>query len=175
MLLLRFGASFVYSVPMSNATIQPPTELTKEGLAELQQELLELESVKLPAAIERLTIAREHGDLSENAEYHSARDDKELIETRLDQIKAILENAVLVRTTKSTQYVGVGSVVVIRKKGVSKTTTVTLVGEFEAEPASGKISISSPLGKALLKKKVGDSVIVKAPAGMVEYLIVTLK
>ncbi|MCA9373171.1 transcription elongation factor GreA [Candidatus Woesebacteria bacterium] len=146
-------------------------ELTAEGLAELEDELNQLVTVKLPAATERVAIAREHGDLSENAEYHSARDDKELIETRIDQIKSILENSVVVKATKSHQNIGVGSSVTLTKKGSTKKISYTLVGEYQADPVNGKISVASPLGKALLKKKVGDTVTVTAPNGKSEYTI----
>lgn len=151
------------------------TELTTEGVAELKEELKQLEEVKLPEAIERVATAREHGDLSENSEYHSARDDKELVETRIDQIKSILDNAVVVKATKSHQHVGIGSTVTLIKKGGHKKIVYVLVGEYEADPVNGKISAASPLGKALLKKKVGESVVVKAPAGRTEYTIVEFK
>lgn len=151
------------------------TELTTEGVAELKEELKQLEEVKLPEAIERVATAREHGDLSENSEYHSARDDKELVETRIDQIKSILDNAVVVKATKSHQHVGIGSTVTLIKKGGHKKIVYVLVGEYEADPVNGKISVASPLGKALLKKKVGESVVVKAPAGKTEYTIVEFK
>lgn len=160
---------------MAKTTSTNQIELTKEGLAELQEELRELEEIKLPEAIDRVALAREHGDLSENAEYHSARDDKELIETRIDQIKAVLEKAVVVKNTRSSQHVGIGSVVVIQKKGGKTKQTITIVGEFEADPAVGKVSSSSPLGKALLKKKVGDSIKVEAPVGIIEYTVLELK
>lgn len=149
-----------------------PIELTAIGLAELQAELKELEEVKLPEAIERVSIARDHGDLSENAEYHSARDDKELIETRISQIQDILDNSTVVKSTRSHQNVGMGSSVTVQKKGQKKTQTFQIVGEFEADPSNGKISSASPLGKALLKRKKGDSVKVVTPAGEVEYTII---
>ena len=119
-------------------------ELTKEGLAELQDELKILEEVKLPEAIDRVAIAREHGDLSENSEYHSARDDKELIETRIDEIKAVLENATLVTATKSHQKVGIGSQVTIKKSTEKTKKTVLIVGEYESDPSQNTISIASP-------------------------------
>lgn len=148
-----------------------PIELTAVGLAELQAELKELEEVKLPEAIERVSIARDHGDLSENAEYHSARDDKELIETRISQIQDILDNSTVVKSTRSHQNVGMGSSVTVQKKGQKKTLTFQIVGEFEADPSNGKISSASPLGKALLKRKKDDVVKVVTPSGEVEYTI----
>lgn len=150
-------------------------ELTKEGLAELQQELLQLEEVKLPEAIERVSTAREHGDLSENSEYHSARSDKELIETRIDEIQSVLEKAIVVTSTKSHLKVGIGSSVTVKKQGDKKNKTYTIVGEYESDPQENKISAASPLGKALIGKKPGDKVMVKAPSGEVEYTIIEIK
>ncbi len=149
--------------------------LTKDGWEELLSELKELQEVKLPEAVERVAKARDHGDLSENAEYHSARDDKELLETRIAQIQEIMEKAKVVQSTHSNQMVGMGSQVTIVKKGSNKSQVVTLVGEFEADPANGKISVASPMGKALLKKKKGEAVVVDAPAGKIEYTITSIK
>jgi len=150
-------------------------ELTKQGMEELQSELKELEEIKLPEAIDRVAKAREHGDLSENSEYHSARDDKELIETRIDEIKAVLENATVVSATTSHQKIGIGSKITIKKSGTRTPRVITIVGEYESNPLNGKISVASPLGKALMKKKPGDKVVVKAPAGEVEYEIIDIK
>jgi len=150
-------------------------ELTKQGLEELQEELKELETIKLPEATERVAKAREHGDLSENSEYHSARDDKELVETRIDEIKAILEKAKVVTITKSHLKVGIGSKVTIKKTDSKKTKTVTIVGEYESDPLNNKVSVASPLGKALLKKKPGDKTVAKTPTGEVEYEIIEIR
>jgi transcription elongation factor GreA len=151
-------------------------QLTKQGMEELQAELKELVEIKLPAAIDRVAKAREYGDLAENAEYHSARDDQALLETRIADIEDILKNATVVSQTKSHTVVGVGSQVsvsIVGKKG--KKLQLSIVGEFEANPSEGKISAVSPLGKALMGKKKNDEVIVKAPAGDVKYLIEDVK
>ncbi len=150
-------------------------ELTKEGLEEITSELRELVDIKLPAVIARVAKAREHGDLSENAVYHSARDDQQLLQARIDELQNIIENAVIVKNTKNTNKVGMGSQVTIKKVGTKKEKTVTMVGEFEANPTANKISIGSPLGAALLNKKKGDTVVVKAPAGEMKYEIVEIK
>lgn len=154
---------------------RPPVELTQEGFDELQAELTELKTVKLPQVIDRVAAAREHGDLSENSEYHSAKEEQQLVETRIDEIETILGNAVVVQATRSRTSVGVGTTVVIAKKGQKKQQTLTIVGEFEAEPGDNKVSINSPLGKALAGKKKGDTVMVQAPAGEVEYAIIEIK
>lgn len=147
-------------------------QVTQEGLEELKAELLELETVKLPGVIKRVAAARAHGDLSENAEYHDAKEEQNFVETRISEIKDVVERAEVVKQTKSTTKVGVGSTVVthlLDKKNTNHTFHV--VGEFEADPTQGKVSAVSPLGKALMNKKPGDEVKVKAPAGEIVYVI----
>lgn len=151
-------------------------QLTQEGFEELKAELEELENVKLPAAITRVAEAREYGDLSENSEYHDARDDKNLIETRIEEIKSVLERAEVVKNTRSKQVVGMGSkVTVVLKDKKAKKKTIQIVGEYEADPASGKVSSASPLGSALMGHKKGDEVTYDAPAGEITYVIEDIK
>lgn len=147
-----------------------PIELTQEGLSELKEELNQLKTVKLPAVISRVAKAREYGDLSENAEYHDAIAEQELVQARIDEIEDILTKAVIVKKTSSTIKVGIGSTVTI-KASKGKEMSVTIVGEFQGRPKDNKVSSVSPLGKALMGKKKGDKVSVKAPAGDVEYTI----
>lgn len=163
------------NTPVADQNQTTVIELTQAGVDELRAELKDLEEVKLPEAIDRVAIARDHGDLSENAEYHSARDDKSLIETRISQITDILDKAVVVKSTTSHQIVGMGSQVTIQKKGAKKTQVITIVGEFEADPVKGKISSASPLGKAVMKKKKGDEIKVNAPSGTIVYIILALE
>ena len=148
--------------------------LTQKGVDDLKAELNELKTVKLPAIIDRVAKAREYGDLSENSEYHSARDEQQLIETRIDEIVEILAKAKTVKNTTGHSKVGMGSQVTL-KQGKSKAFSLTIVGEFEAKPGESTISSVSPLGKALMNKKKGDTVIVKAPAGETEYTIEDIK
>jgi len=150
-------------------------ELTQEGLDELTAELDELQKLKLPTAIERVARAREYGDLAENSEYHNARDEQQLLAARIEEIESILSKAKLVHQTKSTQKVGMGSEVEIIEARQKKVLTVSIVGEFEADPASSKVSSVSPLGKALIGRKKGDAVTVQAPAGAVSYTIKSIK
>jgi transcription elongation factor GreA len=151
-------------------------QITQEGLAELKEELRELVEVKLPAVVDRVAKAREYGDLSENSEYHSAKEDQTFIETRIDEIQGVLANAKVVKNTTSSTKIGMGSTVVLTVKGKSaKKQTITLVGEYEADPTEGKISQASPLGQALLGKKKGDKATVSAPAGEIEYEILDIK
>jgi len=151
-------------------------ELTPEGFEELKAELEDLINDKLPKAIKRVADAREYGDLSENSEYHDARDDRNLLDTRILEIEKILETAVIVKATRSRDRVGMGSQVTIHLKGKSsKTKTLQMVGEYESDPIEGKISSVSPLGKALMGKKKGNEVTYQAPAGEITYKIVEIK
>ncbi|MCC6711595.1 MAG: transcription elongation factor GreA [Candidatus Pacebacteria bacterium] len=153
---------------MVNAKIQ----LTLEGLEELKSELRELKDKKLPKVIARVAAAREQGDLSENADYHSAKEEQNFVETRISEIEDIISRAEVAKNGKDKSKVSIGSRVEVAVKGkAGKTFTYEIVGEFEADPEEGKISSVSPIGKALLGKKKGESATVKAPAGEVTYQI----
>ncbi len=128
--------------------------LTKEGIDELKAELEELIGQRGPIA-ERIKTAREFGDLSENAEYSSARQEQERVESRIAEIEHILLNVEVITKPKGDSKVQLGSTVTL-KDGVTKTFQV--VGTVEADPMNGKISDESPIGKALMGKKVGDEV-----------------
>lgn len=153
------------------------TQLTQEGFEEIEKELRELEEVKRPEVIKRVETARGYGDLSENAEYHSAKEDQDLLETRIADLKAVLLNSTIVKHTTKNGSVGMGSqVTVMVKSGKTKRKMVlNIVGEFEADPKSGKISSASPLGKALINKKKDDEVEIEVPAGKMTYEIVEIK
>lgn len=151
-------------------------QLTAQGLLDRKAELEDLVNNKLPEIIKRVANARAHGDLAENAEYHNAREEQQLIQSRIEELEEVINNAQVVKNTKSNSKVGMGSTVVVQlagKKG--KTFTYHIVGEFEAEPNEGKVSIDSPLGSALLGKKKDDKVVVKAPAGEISYVILDIK
>lgn len=150
-------------------------ELTQEGLNDLKAELAELQNTRIPAIIERVARAREYGDLAENAEYHNARDEQQLLEARIEEIEIIINKAKIVQNTRSTQKVGMGSQVEILEKGAKKPFTVTIVGEFEADPTAWKVSSVSPLGKALHGRKKGEEVTVQAPAGATVYTIKSIE
>ncbi|HEX7017829.1 MAG TPA: transcription elongation factor GreA [Patescibacteria group bacterium] len=164
-------------MPKAQKADQPQVvQITKQGLEELQAELQQLNQVKLPEVVKRVAAAREYGDLSENAEYHDAKEEQRLIESRIDQIQNVLDKAQVVQNTKSTSKVGMGSTVIVSlagKKG--KTFTFHIVGEFEANPSEGKISVDSPTGRALIGKKKSDKVEVAVPAGTVSYIIEDIK
>jgi transcription elongation factor GreA len=160
-----------------NDTDNHKIQLTAEGFAEIEKELKELEEVKLPETVRRVEAARQYGDLSENSEYHNAKEDQELLQTRINELETVLHNATIVKQSHTTSAVGVGSAVTVNVTGgkAKKKATYHIVGEFEADPKVGKISSASPLGKALIGKKKGDKVDVKAPAGTMTYEIVEIK
>ncbi len=136
-------------------------QLTKQGVAELKAELAELK-VKLVEVIDNIRTARDQGDLKENAEYHAAKEDQERLDSRMAEVTHILANAEIVKRS-STSSVGIGNSVSV-KLG-RKTVTYHIVDSIEANPAESKISDESPIGKALLGKKVGDSAEINLPAG----------
>ena len=144
--------------------------LTKEGRQELEDELSELKEKKLPKISARVAKARSFGDLSENSEYSSAREDLAFIEGRIEEIEEILTRAQMIKKTGGKKAsVSLGSKVILKYRG--KEHVYMVVGEWEADPKEKKISKDSPLGKALMGKKVGEKVTVEAPAGKVTYTI----
>ncbi len=146
--------------------------LTLEKKTLLEKELETLTTVRRKEIADALEYAKSLGDLSENAEYHQAREDQANCEDRIVHIEQILKNAVIMETHK-TGVVSVGSTVTVLKKGDKTEKTFALVGSEEADSVSGKISNESPLGSAILGKKKGDKVTVHAPKGEVEYTIVS--
>jgi len=149
-------------------------QMTPLGYRQLVEELETLEKKQLPEAIERLSKARDFGDLTENAEYHSAKEGLSTMEGRVEELKDILTRVVVVDVQKAgLKMVGLGSVVHIEVNGSKH--EFTIVGEWEADPAAKKISHESPLGKALMGKKVGESVEVEAPSGVITYTIKSVK
>ncbi len=148
--------------------------LTKEGLGELRKELEELVKVKRPDVLERVSQARSMGDLSENAEYTAAKEELSFIDGRIEELEELLKQVVLIEeNSKNTNHiVKLGSKVILNVKG--KKETFMVVGEWEADPKEKKISHESPLGKALIGKKVGEKIEVEAPAGKILYTVVSV-
>ncbi len=146
--------------------------LTKDGLEELKTELEQLTVHKRPEVVKRLSDARDLGDLSENSEYAAAKQDLAFIDGRITELEEIIHGAKVV-TSHGKKQVDVGCKVTLHLNG--KRDIFTVVGEWEADPTNKKISHSSPLGKALLGKKVGDKVEVEAPAGKVMYRILEIE
>lgn len=142
--------------------------ITKEKREDLEEELEYLTTEKRKEIADTLEHARSRGDLSENAEYHEARQQQAELEERIREIKYILKNAEIVSHRKS-DTIQIGSTVELRKKHHSKTQDFQIVGSEESDMLEGRISYTSPLGKALLGKKPGDSVTFEAPGGEVTY------
>lgn len=147
--------------------------LTREGLAELKREYDGLINEKRPVAVKRLADARELGDLSENSEYAAAKQDLSFIDGRILELEEILHSAKLITNNHAKNEVDVGSKVTLHVDG--KREEFMLVGEWEADPKEKKISHESPLGKALMGKKVGEKVEVEAPAGILIYKILSIE
>lgn len=138
--------------------------LTEEGKLELEKRLEYLKLVKRPEITERIKAAREFGDLSENAEYDAAKNEQALIEGEIVEIEAKLKHAEVITVNAKKDVAGVGSTVVFTDLTDNKEYTFAIVGTTEADFKAGKISNESPIGKALIGKRVGDTVNVEAPA-----------
>jgi len=145
--------------------------LTQEGLDTLKAEYDELVKVKRPATVVRLADAREAGDLSENSEYVAAKQDLAFMDGRIAELEDILRGAKVI-SVKVSDQVDIGSRVTVHVNG--KKDEFLLVGEWEADPMKKKISHESPLGKALLGKKVGETVEVDAPVGKIKYKVLNI-
>ncbi len=149
--------------------------LTKEKYKEFEKELNELRRVKRKEVAENLEYAKSLGDLSENAEYHEARDMQAQIENRISKLKTLLQSAEIVSEKRDTEEVSVGSEVVFSKEGEKEKRTYTIVGSEEADTESGKISVNSPVGRGFMGKKKGDRAKIEAPKGEVVYVIEDIK
>ncbi len=146
--------------------------LTKDKFDEFTKELVLLKGTKRKEVAENLEYAKSLGDLSENAEYHEARDIQATVEDRIAKLEALLKNASIV-SGNHTGVVNVGSVVTVEKDG--KKTTYSIVGSEEADVAQNKISIKSPFGQAIFGKKEGDLFSFQAPVGEISYKITDIK
>jgi len=145
-------------------------QITDEGRKELETELTELKNRRGDIA-DKIAEARDYGDLSENAEYDAAREEQGLVESRIAEIEDILLNAEPIKAGKSSK-VALGSKVEL--KTGKKTVVYSIVGPVEADPLEGKISDESPIGEALMGKKVGESVAISTPKGQITYEVVKI-
>ena len=145
-------------------------QITNDGKKELETELTELKGRRGDIA-EKIAEARDYGDLSENAEYDAAREEQGLVESRIAEIEDVLLNAEIIKSSKSST-VSLGSKVELRTG--KKTVNYHVVGPVEADPLEGKISNESPIGIALMGKKVGDTATITTPKGDIEYEVVSL-
>ena len=149
-------------------------QITKEGLETLKGELLDLKEVKRPKVVERLSNARSQGDLTENSDYHNAKDELDFLDGRITELEDVLQNAKVIATSGSNgSEISVGTKVTLKSNGLQH--IYHIVGEWEADPAEKKISHTSPLGKALIGRSRGEKVEVEAPAGKVVYEILSIE
>ncbi len=148
--------------------------LTNEKFTELTKELEYLKSEKRKEVAEHLEYSKKLGDLSENAEYHQAREDQAEVEDRIRRLEALLKNAVIIDKS-SGDVVTVGTTLRIEREGDNKSYLYTIVGSEEADMSNGKISNLSPLGSALIGRKKGDTIKVATPKGVTKYTIMVIK
>ena len=138
-------------------------QVTREGLEEITAELAEMIEVKRPAIIAAVAEARSHGDLRENAAYEAARHDQMMLERRIQDYEDLVRNAEVVGPNTNSSVIGLGTTVIVDLDGMDE--TFTIVGAAESRPAAGRISVESPIGRALLGKRAGDSAVAITPRG----------
>ena len=149
--------------------------MTRAGHAALDEELKTLKSIERPAVIRSIAEAREHGDLSENAEYHAAREKQSFIEGRIKELEAMLSLAEVIDPSKLSGAIKFGATVTIVDEETDEQKTYQIVGEAEADIERGLLNIRSPLARALIGKSEGDSVEVKTPGGQRGYEVVSIR
>lgn len=145
------------------------TYLTTKGLQQLEEELEQLRTIRRIEVAERIQASKEVGAMGENAEYEAAMNELAFLEGRVQELEAMIQNAVIIPNHKTAKgrstIVGMGSIVKVESAQAKRPTTYTIVGSAEASPSDGRISNESPIGKALIGKKVGDEVEFAVPAG----------
>ena len=150
--------------------------MTAPGLQRLEEELRQLKSVERPSIIRQIAEARAHGDLSENAEYHAARERQSFIEGRIAELEEVIGSAEVIDISAlSGEHVKFGAVVRLVDEETEREASYQIVGLHEADIKSGRLSVTSPLAKALIGKKVGESVSVPAPGGDRSYEILEIR
>ncbi|MBI5295978.1 MAG: transcription elongation factor GreA [Chloroflexi bacterium] len=153
---------------------QQQSYLTPEGEAKLKTELAELTGPRREELSQRLRSAIQMGDLSENADYHKAKEDQGFLEGRIQEIEAILRSAVIIEENANKDVISIGSRVTIQEEGFPPE-TYHLVGPTEADPRNGRISHESPIGRALLGKKVGETAEAEAPGGAIKFKVLKIE
>ena len=152
--------------------------LTLEGKAKLEAELAELKSTKREEIAEKIKVARSYGDLSENSEYDEAKNEQAIVESRIAKLEATLKNAIIVEdddvAETGDEKIWLGNKVTVLDVEMDEELTYDIVSSIEADPMNGKISDDSPLGKAILGGKVGETIEVEAPIGTLQYKILNV-
>ncbi len=149
--------------------------MTRAGHGALEAELKQLKSVERPAVIRAIAEAREHGDLSENAEYHAAREKQSFVEGRVKELESLLSRAEVIDPTKLSGTIKFGATVVVVDADNDEEKTYQIVGEAEADIEHGLLNIRSPLARALIGKDVGDTAEVRTPGGEKSYEILSIR
>ncbi|MCZ8078459.1 MAG: transcription elongation factor GreA [Fuscovulum sp.] len=149
--------------------------MTRAGFTALDEELKVLKSIERPAVIRAIAEAREHGDLSENAEYHAAREKQSFIEGRIKELEAMLSLAEVIDPSKLSGSVKFGATITVVDEDTDEEKTYQIVGEAEADIERGLLNIRSPLARAMIGKDEGDSVEVKTPGGQKSYEILSIR
>lgn len=148
--------------------------LTEEGLNEIKKELHYLKMEKRPEVIQAIKEARALGDITDNADYNSAREEQAILETRIQELESIIENAVIIKNGK-TDEVRIGTIVTLEYTSDNEIEEYQIVGSHEADPSQNKISYESPIAKAIMEHKKGDIVTVNSPNGTYEVKIIDIK
>lgn len=149
--------------------------VSRAGYEKLQEEREYLVTVKRKEVAQKLKEARSFGDLSENAEYDEAKNEQAILESKINELELLIANAIVVEDDEvSTDEIGVGSIIKIKDLEIDDTETLQIVGSTESDPDNGKISDESPIGKAALRKKVGDIFEVEAPAGILKFEVLEI-
>jgi transcription elongation factor GreA len=150
--------------------------MTREGLERLKQELHDILTVQRPRNIKAIEEARSHGDLSENAEYHAAKERQSFMEAKINELEMAISRSEVIEIDKGqTERIVFGTTVELRNIVNNQNVMYQLVGPYESDPEAGKISVTSPLGKALIGKEEGDDVKIKTPGGIQEFEILEMK
>ena len=148
--------------------------ITVIGLKNLKSELEDLKNIQRPKVVEAIAEARSHGDLKENAEYHSAREKQCFIEGRIKELEAVLGRAEIIDPTNFSGTVKFGATVTLVDEDTDEENTYQIVGEPEADIENGKLNIMSPLARSLIGKEEGDSIDVRTPGGIKSYEIISV-
>ena len=150
--------------------------ITKEGFERISEELKHLKKVERPDIIKKIAEARSHGDLKENAEYHAARERQSFIEGRIGYLEGVVADCEVIDVSKiKGDKVFFGATVTLMDVDTEQHVKYTLIGEPESDPKNGRISVASPIGRAVLGKSEGDDVKVQTPSGVREYEIIEVK
>jgi len=149
-------------------------KMSEERLQELKEELVYLQTVREKEVAQQIKEARSFGDLSENSEYDEAKTEQGKLYSKIAEIKNLIDNAEIVKATKKTDVVGIGSKVTVKDLELKVEETYEIVGSQEADPIMNRISDDSPFGKGLMDRKKGDTIEIDAPAGVLKFKILKI-